>query len=158
MTAKADQGKNTLRRFTNGDFFQSFDQPWATLCQVLHRQWLDFFTVISLQGSLPSVCTAMSVHLHLTCLVLSHQVHLSHTIYIQLYKLYNYTSIHSYIHTLTLSCIQQHMHNINSYMVASVTQSLISSYPFSSVLNCFKWKVLNNGQLESTFHVFVSSG
>ncbi len=48
MTAKAGRGENSLRRFTDGDFFQNFDQPWATLCQVLHRQWLDLFTVISL--------------------------------------------------------------------------------------------------------------
>jgi len=43
------------------------------------------------------------------------------------------------------------MHNMNSYMVASVTQSLVWPYPFVSVLNCFKLPVLNNGPLESTF-------
>jgi len=112
MTAKAGREKNTLRRFTNGDFFQTFDQPWATFCQVLHSQWLDLFTVISLQGSLPSVCTATSVHLHLTCLVSSHQVHLSHTVYtiIQITFIHPYihTSIFSYIHIYTHSCV----HNI----------------------------------------------
>ena len=68
-----------------------------------------------LQGSLPSVCTAMTVHLqsYLLCLVS-----------LSLFVIYNSCSHTNYIHTLILSHIHTHqIHNINSYMVASVTQS-----------------------------------
>ena len=68
-----------------------------------------------LQGSLPSVCTAMTVHLqsYLLCLVS-----------LSLFVIYNSYSHTNYIHTLILSHIHTHqIHNINSYMVASVTQS-----------------------------------
>jgi len=157
MTAKAGRGKNTLCQITNGDFFQNFDRSWATLCQVLHRQWLDLFTVISLQGSLPSVCTMMSLRLlsYRSCLASS-----SPSVIYSIYSQTNYihTFIHPYINTFIYSYIHtfmrtHHIHKINSYMVASVAQSIVWSYPFSSVLNCFKWLVLNNGQLEFTFRL-----
>jgi len=54
---KTYQWKNTLCRFTNGDFFQIFTNGLspqevstspsvATLCQALPRQWLDLSTII----------------------------------------------------------------------------------------------------------------
>jgi len=112
MIVEACRGKNSLRQFTNGDFFQTFDQPLATLCQVLHRQWLDLFTVISLQGSLLSVCTATSVHppSYLSCLVSSsspvtYSIY-SHTNYIHTFiHPYIHTSILSYVHIYTHSCV-----------------------------------------------------
>jgi len=64
----------------------------------------------------------------------------------------------------------QHIHNINSHMVASVTQSPVCPCPFVSVLKLFqavsrkqwtawvyllsKRSVLNNGQLEFIFILF----
>ncbi|KEH17627.1 hypothetical protein MTR_0004s0350 [Medicago truncatula] len=55
MTAKAYQWKNTLRQFTNGDFFQTFYQQWAyprrhellPCDRFLHCQRLDLFTMVS---------------------------------------------------------------------------------------------------------------
>jgi len=105
----------------------------------------------------------------LTCFVLSRLIEFTCNIRcIQSYKLhsYIYTFLHPYSITFILTLIlprirtfmhTQHIHNINSYVVASVTQSLVWSYPFSSFLNRFKWSVLNNGQLEFTSYR-VSSG
>jgi len=73
---------------------------------------------------------------HLTCLVSFHRVPriiYNYTI-IQSYKVVHtsiqVTFIRTYIHTLILSRIHtlmhtQHIHNINSHMVASVAQSLV---------------------------------
>jgi len=47
MTAKAFREKNTLRRFTNGDFFQAFDQPWA-----FSRRGVSFYLI---SGFTPSM-------------------------------------------------------------------------------------------------------
>jgi len=60
---------------------------------------------------------------YLTSLVSPHRVHLSHTIYVQSYKLDSYinTLICSYIHTFMCT---KHIHNIILHMVALVTQSL----------------------------------
>jgi len=46
----------------------------------------------------------------------------------------------------------QHIHNINSYMVASVTQSLVRPYPISSVFiyHCVKPQVSKNKHLAFT--------
>ena len=72
-----------------------------------HRQRLNFSQKYHLQGSMPSVCTAMSVHLpsYLSCLVSS-----SLTYHIQSYNIYSHTS---YIHTLILSHI--HTHHIHRW-------------------------------------------
>jgi len=99
-------------------------------------------------------CTAKPLHSHLTqsCLVSpSSSVTYntcSHTSYI-------YTFIHTYIHTSILS---QHMHNINSHMITTVTWSLVWSYPFISVpiLSCFKWPTLTNKHLAITFRFLIS--
>jgi len=84
-----------------------------------------------LQERLPNVGTAMLVHFqsYLSCLVSSS--HLSYTIYTVIHHAFIHTLILSYIHTFMHT---HHIHNINSYMVASVTQSLVWLYPFSSVL------------------------
>jgi hypothetical protein len=123
----------------------------ATLCRVLHRQRLDLFTIISPLRKFAE-CSYCDVSLPPILPVLSRFIE-SSVIY-SLYSRTNYihafiqsyirTFIHSHIHT-------QHMHNINSYMVASVTQSFVWSYPFVSVLSRFKLLVLNNGPLEFTF-------
>ena len=64
----------------------------------------------------------------LTCRVMSHRVHRSYTVR----TVIQITFRHLYIHTLILSHIHtQHIHNINSYMVASVTQCLVISFRFS---------------------------
>jgi len=93
---------------------------------------------------------------YLSCLVSSSSpVTYSHTNHIHTFiHPYINTFIYSYIHTFMRT---HHIHNIYSYMVASVAHSLVWSHPFNSVLNCFKWLVLNNGQLEFTF-VFLSNG
>ena len=67
-------------------------------------------------------------------------------------QLYSHTShIHSYIHTIILSCI----HNIYTISIHTwlhqspkVLFGRVLSFQSS---NCFKWLVLNNGQLEFTF-------
>ena len=97
-----------------------------------------------LQGSLPSVCTALSVRLqsYLSCLVPSS--HLSYPVQTVVQVTYYihtfiYTIIHSYINTFTYSHIHAYTHHINSHMIASVTQSLVRSYLLNSVINSFKW-------------------
>ena len=95
-----------------------------------------------LQGSLPSVCTTMSVHLpsYLSCLVSSsspvtYNIY-NHTTYIHTFlSPYNLT----FIHTLILSRIHtfmhtQHIHYINSCMVALITKSLGRLHSSVSVL------------------------
>jgi len=95
---------------------------------------------------------------HLTCHVSAHQVHLSHTVYV----IIQITFIHPYINTFTYSYIHtyttytQH----HSYMVALVTQGLIWSHPFNSVLthHCVKQHVLQTNILRLPhFHQKVSS-
>jgi len=116
-----------------------------------------------LQGSLPSVCTAMSVHLpsYLSCLVSS-----SLTYHIQLYKLHSYihTIIHSYINTFTYSYI----HAYTSYTQHQFIHGCISHLEFclvgplwvrSSLIIVFKRQVPTNEQLEpfQKCHPSVSS-
>jgi len=121
----------------------------ATLYRVLPCQRLDLFTIISSPRKICRVfvlrCHSAS---HLTCFVSFHQVHLSYAIiqsynhlqFIQSNKSpsfihsYNYTFIHEYFHTLMHT---QHIHNINSYMVAPVTQSLAWPYPISPVFTYY---------------------
>ena len=116
-----------------------------------------------LQGSLPSVCTAMSVRLtsYLFCLIsLSSPVICNYTVVqsSRVYTVIQVTFIHTfiqlYIHTLILSCI----HNIYTISIHTwLHQS--PKVLFGRVLlfqssNCFKWSVLNNGQLDLSFILF----
>jgi len=107
MTAKAGRGKNTRCRFTNGDFFQTFDRLWATLHQVLHRQWLDLFTIISSPRNFAErlYCDVSLPPSYLSCLVSS-----SSPVTYSIYSHTNYihTFIHqilSYIHICTHPCV-----------------------------------------------------
>jgi len=128
MTAEACRRKNTWHHFTNGDFFQTFDQQWAFSPRGISRYLMPGFTPSTAQFAHNNIiskevyrvfvlrCQSTS---HLTCLVSSHRVHLLHRIHtvIQLYSRTSFTTIHSYINTLTHSYTTY----INSYMVASVT-------------------------------------
>ena len=115
MIAKAHQRKNTLRRFTNGDSFQTFDQQWAisqeasvvTLCQILHCQWLNLFTIIPSPRKFAK-CLYYNDDPFPILPVLSHLVESIYLIqYIHSYKLHSYIhrSILSYIHICTHSCV-----------------------------------------------------
>ena len=64
-----------------------------------------------------------------------------------------HTSIHSYFHTLMHT---QHIHDINSYMVASVPKVLFGRTLSFQSSNCFKPPVLKNGPLEFTFYLVSS--
>jgi len=134
MTVETHQRKNTLRRFTNGDSFQTFDQQWAISTRGISCYLVPGFTpsiarfvhdsTISKDVCLMFVLRCQSTS-HLTCLVSSHLVHLLHTIHkvIQLYSRTSCTTIHPYINTFTYSHIhaEQHIHNINLHMVTLVT-------------------------------------
>jgi hypothetical protein len=123
----------------------------ATSSRLLVKQWAPSPRGIScylVSGFTPS--TARFVHNNITsrevsrvfvlrCQSASHPTYLvsfhrvaCHIQFIQSYKLHPYIHafIQSYIHTLILSRIHtfiytQHIHNINSYRVASVIQSLV---------------------------------
>jgi len=67
--------------------------------------------------------------------------------------------MHPHINTFIYSHIQActthtYTHNINSHMIASVSQSPVRSYLINLVINRSKWQVLYNGQLEVYFSVF----
>jgi len=114
MIAKAHQRKNTLRRFTNGDSFQTFDQQWAisqeasvvTLCQILHCQWLNLFTIIPSPWKFAEClyCNVdpLPISLVLSCLIKS----ICHIQYMYNHTSYIHTSILSYVHIYTHSCVQ----------------------------------------------------
>jgi len=103
-----------------------------------------------LQWNLSNVCAMKSVHLpsYLSCLVSSSSpVIYSYTI-VQVVHLYSHMftqvrSIHSYIHAYKANM------QLHSYMIALTTQSLVWSYPFSSVLthHYVKQQVLTNEEL-----------
>jgi len=131
MTAGAYQWKNTPRRFINDDFFQAFGSRMGFLPGGISCYLMLGFTsstaqcfhnnIISKEVCRVFVLRCQSTS-HLTCLVSFHRV--SPIIYS--YTSYIHTFIQSYIHTLILSRIHtfmhtHHIHNINSYMVASVT-------------------------------------
>jgi hypothetical protein len=185
MTAEAYEWKNALRRFTNGDFSQTFGKTVGftprrhqlLLCVGLYPVNGSICSrLYHLQGSFPSVCTAMSVRLpsYMSCLIsLSH---LSYTVYsvVQVTSMHSY--IHTnYIHTSILSHIHifmrtQHIHRIiHTWLHQSPgvlfggipsVRSLLSCFKLSflhngqlefSLLSCFKWSVLHKGQLEFIF-------
>ena len=167
MTTEAHQRKNTLRRFTNGDSFETFNQQWAisqdasvvTLCQILHRQWLNLFTIIPSPRKFAEClyCTVSpSPILH----VLSRSIESPVT-----YSSYDHTScIHTFIHQYFHIFIYAHFHAYTTYAQYQFTHGCISHpkswsvviFRFSSYLLCFKWQVLNNGHLSLSYH--VSSG
>ena len=160
--AETYRWRNTLCQFTNGDFSQLSlvsnglhpqETPVATLHQAYRIKWLKLSPRLSSPMQIAERCTAKPVRPHLTqsCLCLTKFIY--HIQYMQSYKLHSY--IHTYIHTSILS---QHMHNINSHMIASVTRSLVWPYPFISVpiLSCFKWLTLTNEHLAITFSFLIS--
>jgi len=160
MTAEAHQWRNTLRWSTNSVFFQTFG---STMDFVPKRHQLlpstGFYPVCSsvysqkhhLQGSLPSVCTTMSVYLssYIFCLVSSsssvmcnYTVVQSSTVHTVIQITLIHTFILSYIHTLILSHINAYTtHTWYQFLHGSISHpSLVWSYPFSSVLtyHCVK--------------------
>ena len=121
MTAEACQGKNTLRRSTNGDFFQTFYQQRAFSPRGISCYLVPGFTPSMIRfvhdGTIVNeVCRVFELRCqspsHLTCLISSHRVHLLHTIHtvIQLYSRKSCTTIHSCIHTFINTFICSHMH------------------------------------------------
>jgi len=119
MTAEACQRKNTLCRFTNGDFFQTFDQQWAlsqeasvsTLCQVLHRQWPDLFTITSTPRKFAE-CLYCAVSPLPILHVLSRSIESLVT-----YSLYDRSShIHTFMHPHTDAFMYSHIHAYTTHM------------------------------------------
>jgi len=152
MTTEACWGKKAMRRFTNDGFFRTFDTgelspreaPVTTWHQVLPCQQRESSAVISSPRKvLPSACNAIARPFPTSLVLLSPSVAYSSHMH----------SLHSYIHALILSQVRTFMHTkaYAQHQFASVTRSSIWSCPLSSILNCFKWSVLNNGQLEFTF-------
>jgi len=158
----------------------------ATSSRLSINRWLPCVRFYTVNGSICSqwylykeVCRVFVLRrrstLHLTCLVSSHQVHLSHIVYtvIQITFIHSYihTSIHQYFHMF----IYTHIHAYTSYTqhqfihgcISRPESCLVVSLQFSPqlfqvvshkqwttwvyLLSCFKWLVLNNGQLEFTF-------
>ena len=148
MTSEARQWRNTLRWSTNGYFFQTFGQQWALYLGDISCYIVPGFTLSAAQFDLNNIISKEACRVfvlrchsasHLTCFVSFHRVHLSYAI-IQLYSHTNH--IHSYIHTIIHSYINTFTHiyayTTYTYMVASVTQSLVWSYPFVSVFKSFQ--------------------
>jgi hypothetical protein len=139
MTAEACRWKYTLRRFTNGDFFQTLDQQWvytqeASVCYLVPGFTLVHNSIIS-----KGVCRVFVLRCQfaalLTCLVSFHRVHLSQS---SLYT-HIYSFIHSYIHTFIHSCIITFIHTHHtqrhSYIVALITQKFTLSFQFGPHLS-----------------------
>jgi hypothetical protein len=109
----------------------------ASLCQASPHQRLNLCTIISSPRKFAE-CLYCDVNQSPILPILSRFIKSS--VICSFYSRTNHihTFIQSYIHTLILSHIHtfiytQHIRNINSYMVASVTHSLVLSYPFSSI-------------------------
>jgi len=152
MTAEARQWRNTLRWTTNDDFFQTLSQQWAlsprdTSCYLIPGFTPSAARFVHNNIISKKVCRVFVLRCHsashLTCFVSFHRVSLVICNYTVVQSStvctvirtshihsYNYTFIHEYFHTLMHT---QHIHNINSYMVASVTQRFVWPYPISSV-------------------------
>jgi len=139
----------------------------ATLYQVLPRQRLDWFTIIPsprmfveclyCDVSPPPILPVLSRFIEFAC----HMQLYSRTV---IYSLYSHTNhirsyksrsfIQLYIHTLILSHI--YACTTYTYMVASVTQSLVWSYPFVSVFKSFQAaSPKKNGPLEFTLLILL---
>jgi len=134
----------------------------ATLCLVLHRQWPDLFTIIPSSRKFAE-CLYCDVSPPPILPVLSRSIESPLTYSIYSHTNYIHTFIHPYINTFMYSHIQAYtthtyIHNINSHMIASVAQSLVRSYPFSSVLKLFQ--VVSPKQWTTWVYVivFISSG
>jgi len=120
MTAEARQWRNTLRWFTNGDFFQTLSQQWALSLKDISCYLIPGFTpsaarlvhnnIISKEVCRVFVLRCHSAS-HLTCCVSFHRVHLSYAIiqsynhlqFIQSNKSHSFIQL--YIHTWILSHI-----------------------------------------------------
>jgi len=112
MTAKACRGMNPLRRFTNGDFFQTFNQPWAVSPTGISCHRVPGFIPPMAQFvhnniNSKEVCQVFVLRRQSTSIlpVLSRSIESPVT-----YNLYNHsghihTFMHSCIHTSILSCI-----------------------------------------------------
>ena len=97
-------------------------------------QRLDLFTIISSPRKFvecwycdvipPPIVHVLSRFIEFTCYMQLYSRTIIYNLYSQTSHIhsYNYTFMHEYFHTLMHT---QHIHNINSYMVASVTQSLV---------------------------------
>jgi len=197
MTVEARQWRNTLRWSTNDNFFQTLGQQWALSPRDISCYLIPGFTpstarfvhnnIISKDVCRVFVLRCQSAS-HLTCFVSFRQVHLSYAI-IQSYKSHSF--IHSIIHSYIKSMHTQHIHDINSYMVASVTQILFGRISSNqslliivsklqvptneqlviitfiksvipsvsgqemSLINHFKWQVRITGQLASYLLSFI---
>jgi len=104
----------------------------ATLCQVLHRQWLDLFMIISSPRKFVE-CLYCNVDPLPILLVLSRLVEsICNIQYIYNHTRYIHTFIHPHINTFIYSYI--HTYIINLHMVALVTQSLGRLHPSVSIL------------------------
>jgi len=171
MTTEACRRKNTWCRFTNADFFQTFDRQWA-----ISPRGISCYLVLGFTPSTArfvrdniiskEVCRVFKLQCrstsYLTSLVSPRRVHLSHTIYEQSYKLHSY--IHTFIHQYFHMFIYAHIHAYTTYTQHQSTHGCIShpkfwsaaSFRFNSYLSYFKWLVLTNGQLEFTFYHMLS--
>ena len=130
------------RLWVNNGFYPQ-ETSVATLYQVLPRQRLDLFTIISSPRKFaeclncdvtpPPTLHVLSRFIEFTCHIQIYSRTIIYSLYSQASHIhsYNYTFIHEYFHTLVHT---QHIHNINSYMVAPVTQSLVWLYPIQSGL------------------------
>jgi len=151
MTAEARQWRNTLRWSTNGNFFQTLSQQWAFSPRDISCYLIPGFTssaarLVHNNTISKEVCRVFVLRCHfashLTCFVSFRRVHLSNAIiqsYNHLQFVHSYKScsfIQLYIHTLILSHI--YAYTTYTYMVASVTQSLVWSYPFVSAFKSFQ--------------------
>ena len=147
MTDEAHQRKNTLRWFTNGDSFQTFNQQWAISPRGISCYLVPYFTPSMAQfvhdntiskevfGCLYCNVDPLPISLVLSCLIKS----ICHIQYMYNHTSYIHTFIHSYINTFICSYIHtfmrtKHIHSINLHMVALVTQSLDRLHPSISIL------------------------
>ena len=128
MTAEARQWRNTLRWSTNGNFFQTLGQQWASSPRDIGCYLIPGFTPSTARFVhnniiCKEVCRVFVLRWqstsHLTYCVLSHWVHFSYTIHIVI----QVTSIHSCINTFTYSYTSYTPHH--SHMITLVIQNLV---------------------------------
>lgn len=137
-------GKNTLRRLTNGDFFQIFDQQWvfsqeasvSTSCRVLHHQQLDLFTIVSSSRKFAE-CLYCDVSPPPILPVLSRFIESP-----VIYSLYNHTFIHTSIHSYNHASIFIRLY-VHSICTTSI-HTFIHPYIHASILSCMHTQYIHN--------------